>query len=53
MALNMEAGERGDILAKSPTVISRTFSFPLWHPGYPGPGLRKVREEKELKDGVR
>lgn len=53
MVLNMGAGERGDILAKSPTIISTTISFPLWHPGYPGPGLGKVREEMELKDGVR
>lgn len=54
--LNVEAGERGwgwlGSLAKSPTVISRTISFPLQHPGYPGPGLRKVKEEMELKDGV-
>lgn len=39
------------LLAKSPTVISRTISFPLQHPSYPSRGLGKVREEMELKSG--
>lgn len=39
------------LLANSPTVISRTISFPLQHPGYPSRGLGKVREETELKSG--
>lgn len=37
------------LLAKSPTVISRTISFPLQYPGYASRGLGKVREEMELK----
>lgn len=52
----MEAWEKevcGGVLflANSPTVISRTISFPLQHPGYPSRGLGKVREEMELKSG--
>lgn len=43
-----EKREGGLLLAKSPTVISRTISFPLQHPGR---GLGKVREEMELKSG--
>ena len=46
-----EKKKGGKLLAKSPTVISRTISFPLQHPGYPSRGLREVREEKELKSG--
>lgn len=41
----------GLLRAQSPTVISRTISFPLQHPGYASQGFGKVREEMELKGG--
>lgn len=47
-AREKEGGAGGLLLAKSPTVISRTISFP---PQHPGRGLGKVREEMELKSG--
>lgn len=43
--------EEKPLLAQSPTVISRTISFPLQHPGYPRPGLRKVRGRRSLRAG--